>query len=75
MLEDGRCDLCGSDITCHCGQYSQVKDMKLEKQLNDIKRLYNNAVECIDSYYAPVIENAEKIFENKYGSDSLIVEE
>jgi len=33
MLEDGRCDLCGSDIRCHCGQYTSVGKMTKVKKL------------------------------------------
>jgi hypothetical protein len=36
MLADGRCDLCGSDITCCCGQYSSVSDRKIEKRIKSI---------------------------------------
>lgn len=33
MLVDGRCDLCGSDIKCMCGQYSSVRDRPIEKRI------------------------------------------
>lgn len=39
MLEDGRCDLCGSDITCACGQYSSVADRKFERLLGRMKQI------------------------------------
>jgi len=48
MLEDGRCDLCRSDITCDCGQYSSTGEhqeiAELQAKLKEYIGMTNRTV-------------------------------
>jgi cell shape-determining protein MreC len=40
MLEDGRCDLCGSHLRCVCGQYTDIgSHKKIEELMEEVSRL------------------------------------